>query len=206
MRQGRKGVFLQSCNEGASAFFIPIQETQTSLDQEESFKRLFTYYVQIIEHSLSTGVLLLEPLKTPLQTPKARALELLALFCALEQLRYATIAEYEKPSASIHTQGYEEEEGPSLAPIYPLDYKDFFTLFMKKQCYTLPCNVSNMRILSPERPASDTELTTIILSGLEEKDKLGLLGQIKPFLFNAQYADPEAVEAILIQNVLDDIS
>ena len=77
---------------------------------------------------------------------------------------------------------------------------------MKKQLYTLPGHVSNMRILSPVRPISETALTTIILSGLETKDTLGLLGQIQPFLFSAEKTHPQSFETILMQNVFNDIA
>lgn len=190
MREATKGVLQQHYNTGTETFFIPIQENRP-LQQEELFKTLFMHYAQIIEHNLSNSVLLLEPLKTPIHTPKARTLELLALFCALEQLRYAKVSEWRTKQ---------------LAPIFPLDYEDFFTIFMKKQLYTLPGHVSNMRILSPVRPISETALTTIILSGLETKDTLGLLGQIQPFLFSAEKTHPQSFETILMQNVFNDIA
>lgn len=190
IREAKEGVLQQHYDTGNETFFISIQESK-QLQQEELFKKLFSHYAQIIEHNLSNEILLLEPLKTPLHTPKARTLELLALFCALEQLRYTKVADWRTKK---------------LAPIFPLDYEDFFTLFMKKQHYTLPGNVSNMRILSPVRPVSETALTTIIISGLEEEDKLGLLGQVQPFLFDAEEAHPQRGESILIQNVLDDIT
>lgn len=185
IRQARQGVLQQLYNTGTETFFIPIQESAL-LQQEELFKTLFRHYVQIIERNLSSRVLLLEPLKTPVHTHKARTLESLALFCALEYLCYTTLGDW----------GTKE-----LDPTPPLDYKDFFTILMKKQC-----PASNMRISSPARPMNATKLTTIVLSGLEEEDKLGLLGQMQPFLFTAEIAHPQRFEATLIQNVLDDIA
>lgn len=128
----------------------PLTDPKSSREQSLYclFKRLFLRYFLALNHSISSEqVVAVHPFTTGIEDPQVAQIEWLALFCAIEQLRYTP-----KPTSMqlpIPTN-------PSEAPVYILSPADYWKIFVKKETASLTVGATHFGLVAHPTHTANT--------------------------------------------------
>ncbi|EPP35059.1 hypothetical protein CP10139811_0249 [Chlamydia ibidis] len=101
------------------------------------------YYIVLSEAVATNEVISLELIRSNTKHPLARPIELLAFFCAIEQLRFTK-------RTKIQTTSVISENPQEVVP-YLLSPKDYWKILVEKQGYTFPIAASPFGLLPNEK-------------------------------------------------------
>ncbi|WP_348662791.1 hypothetical protein [Chlamydia vaughanii] len=124
------------------------QEARKSL--YKIFKTLFTKYYVALSHSIPhETVICIQPLTLGSSDYTICQMEWLALFCAIQQLRFVTVINPESPPQT--------STDPQNSPAYVLTPEDYWKIFVNKDFVSFPRESAYFGLISHPHPQTEQE-------------------------------------------------